>query len=67
MSLNTLLNVIYLTAPFAITGALSYLLRTKGPLPQLLLWVFGLPLLFFAVPIVIMIVSFQVFGVDLID
>jgi hypothetical protein len=29
--------------------------------------VFGLPALFFAVPIIIMLVSFQVFGVDLLD
>ena len=67
MSLSTVLNVVYFTAPLVIAGGLSYLLRNKGPLPQLLLWLFGLPALFFAVPILIMIVSFQVFGVDLVD
>jgi hypothetical protein len=67
VSLNTVLNIIYVTAPFAIAGGLSYLLRDKGPVPQFLLWVFGLPALFFAVPLVIMIVSFQVFGIDLVD
>ena len=67
MSLSTLLNVIYLTAPFAITGALFLLAPQQRPAAAAPAVVFGLPLLFFAVPIIIMIVSFQVFGVDLVD
>ena len=57
----------FVAGPVAIAAGISYLLRNKGWVAQLLLWVFGLPALFVAVQILTLLISFQVFGVDLID
>lgn len=63
----TLLDIWIWTGPLLVAGGLSYLLRKRGWLAQFLLWLFGLPALYVIVAVLTMIVSFQVFGVDLID
>ena len=54
-------------APFAVCTGLTVLCRAKQTAVHLVIWVFGIPVMYVVIPFAAMFVSFQVFGIDLLD
>jgi hypothetical protein len=46
---------------------LTVLCRAKQTAVHLVIWVFGIPAMYVVIPFAAMFVSFQVFGIDLLD
>lgn len=61
------LTVLVFAVPLAIAASLSYAFRRRGPGTHLLIWLAGFPLLWAASVFLTLVISFQVFGVDLVD
>ena len=61
-----LLDVMVFAIPAVACAALSYRFRASAP-PHLYIWLIGYPLLFVTTVLLTFLISFQVFGVDLID
>ena len=55
------------TAPFVIALSFTYVCRDRHPGLHLLIWLVGIPVMYLLVPFLVLLVSFQVFGVDLVD
>ncbi len=60
-------DVIVFGLPPLLAGVLSFGLRRRGPGTHLLIWLAGLPAMFVLTAFLTLVISFQVFGVDLVD
>jgi len=61
------LDVFVVALPVAIAAALSYRFRRGGLGLHALIWLAGVPVLYVLTTVLTLLISFQVFGVDLID
>jgi hypothetical protein len=62
-----LLDVMVFAVPVALAAALSYGFRRRGGIAHLLIWLAGFPVLYVLTVALTLLISFQVFGVDLVD
>jgi hypothetical protein len=51
----------------ALAAALSYGFRRRGGIAHLLIWLAGFPVLYVLTVVLTLLISFQVFGLDLVD
>ncbi len=61
------LDVFVVALPVAIAAALSYRFHRRGLGAHALIWLAGMPVLYVLTRALTLLISFQVFGVDLID
>jgi hypothetical protein len=62
-----LLDVMVFAVPVVLAAALSYGFRRRGAIAHLLIWLAGFPVLYVLTVALTLLISFQVFGVDLVD
>jgi hypothetical protein len=63
----SLLDVAVFAVPVALAAALSYWFRRRGGVVHVLIWLAGFPVLYVLTVALTLLISFQVFGVDLVD